>query len=305
MALDPSLRKELSELVSANPVVLFMKGTRRAPQCGFSAKVVNLLEDAGTDFVDVNVLASPELREGLKEFTNWPTIPQLYIAGKFVGGSDIVEELATTGELANLLGQSTSTPPLPRIEITPSAAAAFTAALAEGDEPLHLRIDASFTNDLFFGPPEPDEVEVSAGGLRLLLDRGSLRRAEGLSIDFLPGDGGGFKLDNPNAPPRVKQLGAPELKALLDRNAITLFDVRPESERQLASIAAARPLDDAGQQYLQSLDPNAPIALHCHHGVRSQRAAEQLLAAGFRNVHNLAGGIAAWSDKVDPSVPQY
>ena len=81
--------------------------------------------------------------------------------------------------------------------------------------------------------------------------------------------------------------------------------MRPPQERALASIPAARALDEAGQEYLFSLDKNVPVAFLCHHGMRSQAAAEQLLAEGFRNVHNVKGGIHAWSQTVDPSVPQY
>lgn len=305
MALSETLRSQLSELVTTKPVVLFMKGTRRSPACGFSARVVQILDEIPVDFADVNVLESPELRDGIKEFSNWPTIPQLYVNGKLVGGADIVTELQQSGELEAVFGLEASTPPTPKLEITPAAAEAFAAALSEGNEPLHLRIDAGFENELFFGPPEAGETELSASGITLLLDRSSLRRAEGLKIDFVAGAEGGFRLENPNAPPRVKQLSAPELKAMLDRGAITLFDVRPEAERRIASIAGARPLDAAGQEYLESLDRNAPIALHCHHGVRSLRAAEQLLASGFRNVYNLKGGVSAWSTSVDPSVPEY
>ncbi len=90
--------------ISANDVVLYMKGTRDMPQCGFSATVVEVLKRSGVEnYKDVNVLADPEIREGIKAFTNWPTIPQLYIKGEFVGGCDIVRELYQSGELAQLL----------------------------------------------------------------------------------------------------------------------------------------------------------------------------------------------------------
>jgi len=97
------VRKKIEETVSGSKVVLFMKGTKNFPQCGFSARVVETLKKTGEPFVDVNVLADPEVREGIKEFSSWPTIPQLYVKGKFVGGCDIVVELAENGELAPLL----------------------------------------------------------------------------------------------------------------------------------------------------------------------------------------------------------
>jgi monothiol glutaredoxin len=97
------VRKKIEETVSGSKVVLFMKGTKTFPQCGFSARVVQVLKKVGEPFVDVNVLADPEVREGIKEFSSWPTIPQLYVNGKFIGGCDIVTELDQNGELAAIV----------------------------------------------------------------------------------------------------------------------------------------------------------------------------------------------------------
>ncbi len=95
------IRKELKE----NDVVLFMKGTAAYPQCGFSSVVVQVLSHLGIPFRDINVLEDNDIREGIKEFTDWPTIPQLYVKGEFIGGSDIVREMYTTGELQELLAE--------------------------------------------------------------------------------------------------------------------------------------------------------------------------------------------------------
>lgn len=90
--------------IGSNDVVLYMKGTRAMPQCGFSATVVEVLKRLGVEeYKDINVLADPEIREGIKQFANWPTIPQLYIKGEFIGGCDIVRELYQSGELQALL----------------------------------------------------------------------------------------------------------------------------------------------------------------------------------------------------------
>jgi len=97
------VRKKIEETVSGSKVVLFMKGTKNFPQCGFSARVVQALKKTGEPFVDVNVLADPDVREGIKEFSAWPTIPQLYVGGKFVGGCDIITELDQNGELETLI----------------------------------------------------------------------------------------------------------------------------------------------------------------------------------------------------------
>ena len=91
--------------VAGNDVMLYMKGTAMFPQCGFSARVVQILTHMGVPFRTANVLEDPELRDGIKEFSNWPTIPQLYVKGEFVGGCDIITEMYQSGELASLLDQ--------------------------------------------------------------------------------------------------------------------------------------------------------------------------------------------------------
>jgi monothiol glutaredoxin len=91
--------------VDSNDVVLFMKGTPAAPQCGFSATVVQVLDHLGVKYKGVNVLADPEIRNGIKEFSNWPTIPQLYVKGEFVGGCDIIREMFENGELKPFLAE--------------------------------------------------------------------------------------------------------------------------------------------------------------------------------------------------------
>jgi monothiol glutaredoxin len=94
----------IKEQVTTNPVVLYMKGTPEFPQCGFSAHAVKILNTCGLDNIfTVDVLSNPEIRQGIKEYSNWPTIPQLYIKGKFVGGADIVTEMYQSGELQKLI----------------------------------------------------------------------------------------------------------------------------------------------------------------------------------------------------------
>ncbi|MDI1443934.1 Grx4 family monothiol glutaredoxin [Polyangium sp. 6x1] len=97
------VRQRIQEIIDQNRVVLFMKGTKSFPQCGFSQRAVQILKSAGAEFLDVNVLKDPDIRQGIKEFSNWPTIPQVYIDGKFVGGSDILLEMQSSGELSQIL----------------------------------------------------------------------------------------------------------------------------------------------------------------------------------------------------------
>ena len=101
--MDDSTKTRIQGLVDDNRILLFMKGTKHFPQCGFSATVAEVLKRLGVDYQDVNVLQDPEIRQGIKEFSNWPTIPQLYVDGKFIGGCDIVRDLYMSGELQPII----------------------------------------------------------------------------------------------------------------------------------------------------------------------------------------------------------
>ena len=95
----------IAEIVNSNDVVLFMKGTPQFPMCGFSGQVVQILNHVGVPFKGINVLEDADLRQGIKDFTNWPTIPQLYVKGEFVGGCDIIKEMFQSGELKTMLAE--------------------------------------------------------------------------------------------------------------------------------------------------------------------------------------------------------
>ena len=95
----------ISEIVNGNEVVLFMKGTPLFPQCGFSSRAIAILDRLGAEYQTVDVLQDPEIRNGIKEYSDWPTIPQLYVKGEFLGGSDIMMEMYESGELQQLLGE--------------------------------------------------------------------------------------------------------------------------------------------------------------------------------------------------------
>jgi monothiol glutaredoxin len=103
--MDSTVKERIEQEISATPVVLYMKGTPVFPQCGFSAAVVQILSHLGVKFKGVDVLADPSVRQGIKEFSNWPTVPQLYVKGEFVGGCDIIREMFQTGELQQVLEQ--------------------------------------------------------------------------------------------------------------------------------------------------------------------------------------------------------
>ncbi len=304
--MTPAVRQSIIETLEQNPVVLYMKGTRGSPQCGFSARVVEILDTLLEDYLTVNVLADTELREGVKEYSSWPTIPQLYVRGEFVGGTDIVTALSESGELAEKLGDLVATR-LPRVTLTDAARAELTASLEGPNECIRLDVSPSFDHDLAVGVPDPRDVVVDAGGVRVSLPRAAVGRADGIRIDLVQTpDGPAFKIDNPNEPAHVKRISPAELQARLGRgDGLLLVDVRPEDEREIASIETSRPLDVALHDEIGKGPRDRPIVLYCHHGSRSQRAAEELVQQGFRDVYNLTGGIHAWSMDVDPDVPMY
>ena len=307
MPLSERQRAAFEHMVRANDVVLFMKGNRRFPQCGFSATVVGILDKLTSSYETVNILEDPSVRDGMKEFSSWPTFPQLYVRGEFVGGCDIVKDMYASGDLQKKLGVPEKAVTVPRVTLSAAAATAFKEAAADiGSEVLRLEIDDEFNPDLHFGPKADGDIEVECAGVSLYVARVSARRADGISIDFVEAPSGmAFKIDNPNQPPRIKPLRPQELKTMLDAQSVELFDVRPEDERAMASIAQSKPLDAKGLSYLMGLDKKTAVALHCHHGVRSRLAGEQLLREGFTNVYNLEGGIEAWSREVDPAVSRY
>ena len=102
---ERSVKEYLDEIIAEHDIVLFMKGSPQAPQCGFSANAAGILASFGRDFHHVNVLIDPELRSGIKDYSDWPTIPQIYIGGEFVGGSDILREMHGNGELAEMIAE--------------------------------------------------------------------------------------------------------------------------------------------------------------------------------------------------------
>ncbi|MEO7189569.1 MAG: rhodanese-like domain-containing protein [Vicinamibacterales bacterium] len=196
----------------------------------------------------------------------------------------------------------------PRIHVSDQAKTAIRQAAAEaGDGSLRIGISDTFEYALSFGPFGDGDVAIDCGGLTILLDGASARRADGLSLDFVAGpETSGFTIENPNAAATVQQISVLDLKALLDSGAmLELIDVRTEEERTVARIDGSRLLDQEGHAHLMSLDRNATVVFQCHHGSRSQAAAEYFLSEGFRRVYNLQGGIDAWSQVVDPTIPRY
>ena len=309
MALDPALRQRIETLLQSNRVVLFMKGSPAAPQCGFSAKAVGALDALGVDYAHSDVLADDEIREGIKAYGDWPTIPQLYIDGQLVGGSDIIEQMANSGELHGALGLPPPDRTPPVINLTPAAAKMLRDAIddAGGEVVVKLEIDKNFRTRLQLAQDDPNAVTAEVEGVRVQFDVAGARRADGLTIDWADdARGRGLVIDNPNAPSPVRALSPGEANARIADGSLTLVDVRPPDERAQAAVAVAfETLDGDGIERLRALPKNTALAFLCHHGGRSAQAAEHFRGLGFSDVYNVEGGIDAWANDVDASLPRY
>jgi monothiol glutaredoxin len=307
MSIDAALHDRIDRLVKDNPVMLFMKGTPEQPMCGFSARTVAALDSVLPDYASFNVLEDAEVREGIKAYGNWPTIPQLYINGELVGGCDIVLSMLNSGELHQQLGLAAPDRTPPEITLTDHAAEKIRQAM-QGHEgmTLHFSIDSGWDSQFNLGPLQGGEIVARANGLEIAMDIATAQRARGAVIDWVKSmTGEGLSVSLPGAPPAVRDLSVTELSARLASGTITLVDVRPAEDRAKASLAAALPLDDTLMQQLNQLPRETELAFICHHGNSSRGAAEHFRKQGFTRVYNVKGGMDAWSQEVDSSVPRY
>ena len=307
MSLDPALRARIESLLAAHPVVLFMKGSPDAPQCGFSAKAVAALAATGADYAHVDVLADPEIREGIKAYGDWPTIPQLYIGGELVGGSDIIVQMAGSGELHAALGQPAPDRTPPAITITPAAADMLRKAIADAghDLALQVEVDAGFNTRLQLAPRDAQAIASELEGLRVQFDLASAPRARGLSIDWVEdARGRGLVIENPNAPAKVRDLTPAQAAERVQAGTLLLVDVRPLDERLMAEAPVPYRHLDQGVADLEALPKDTAIAFLCRSGGRSAQAAEHFRALGFTQLYNVAGGINAWA-LLDPNLRPY
>lgn len=307
MALDTPTRERIEALLAQHEVVLFMKGTRRQPMCGFSAAATNTLNDIIDEYHTVNVLEDPEIREGIKEFGQWPTIPQLYVKGELVGGSDIIRQMYTSGELYSLFGASAPDRTPPEITITDKAAEAIRGGMANAQGmALHLEIGPDHSAGFQLAPAGDHDIVTVANGIEVHFDPGSAQRAKGVVIDWVSTvQGEGLSLKFPGAV-EIASISVHELKDRLAAGGLVLVDVRPAHARAIAApLAGARILEDEGYEALASLPKDTPIAFICHHGISSRAAAERFAAHGFTQLFNVEGGMDAWAREVDPTVPRY
>lgn len=309
MSLDPHLHHRIDSILTAHPVVLFMKGSQESPRCGFSAKAAGILNGIIEHYHSIDVLADAEIRDGIKLYGNWPTIPQLYVKGELVGGSDIIESLLNSGQLHQLLGAPAPDRTPPRILISDAAAAAIRRAMVDAEPGigLHMSVDRNFNAQFQLQPIDGQEIVAEANGIRVHFDLVSAPRARGIEIDWVESvRGAGLAIRNPNAPREVQSLDVKGLYERLCAGTLTLVDVRSPADRALAPFPLRHEvLDEESHERLATLPLDTPLAFLCHHGNSSRRAAEHFRGQGFSDVYNVEGGIDRWSLEIDPAVPRY
>jgi monothiol glutaredoxin len=179
-------------------------------------------------------------------------------------------------------------------------------ALHEADAPaIRMTISDTFECALSVDPATDGDLSVDCDGVTIIVDQATAGRADGVVIDFVEGANHGFTIDGPWRR-TIRQISAIELAAMMKAGqTFELIDVRTDDERSLARIDGSRLLDKAYHDALLDKDRNTVLVFQCHHGIRSQSAAEYFLREGFTTLFNLQGGIDAWSLLVDPSVPRY
>lgn len=311
MSLDTTTRDRIESLLKDHRVVLFMKGTRSQPMCGFSAAATNTLNELLPDYHTVNVLEDQEIREGIKAFGNWPTIPQLYVDGELVGGADIIRQMYGSGELHQLFGVAVPDRTPPDIMITDKAADAIRAGTANADGlALHLEIGPDHSAGFQLAPASDHDIVVTANGIEVHFDPASAQRAKGIVIDWVSTmQGEGLSLKFPGADDaghRIRSMSVQELKQRLAAGNLTLVDTRPVQGRMIApALPQARILEEEGYAALSALPKDTPLAFMCHHGISSRGIAEQFAAHGFTQIYSVDGGIDAWAAEIDSNVPRY
>ena len=297
MSLTPELRQRIQSLLAEHRVLLFMKGSPEAPRCGFSAKAAGILDSLLDGYGSFDVLDDPDIRDGIKAYGNWPTIPQLYVDGELVGGSDIIASMLDSGELHGLLGLAEPDRTPPEIHITPAAADAIRQAMGDAEGVgLHLEVSPRFEAQFQLKPVSGREIVTESQGIRVHLDLASAPRARGIEIDWVDDlRGSGLAIRNPNAPPGVESIDVDALRERIERGDITVIDVRPPQARQAQPFPLPHEvLDEDSHDRLAALPPETPLAFLCAHGVSSRQAAEHFRGHGFRALFSVDGGMEAW-----------
>lgn len=297
-----NINQRIEQLLEQHSVLLFMKGSPQSPMCGFSANTVKIIKELlNDDFSYFNVLEDNEMREGIKVYGQWPTIPQLYINKELIGGNDIITEMYHTGELQDLLGLEKPEKNPPQISISEKAKQHIKESLqnVENDK-LFLSIDEEFNTQFSLEIPKGYEIICQFEGFNIYMNIGTAKRAEGIEIAWVDElEGSGLRIKNPNEPPQVNQISVQQYRQWLssDKENPKVYDVRTEENFKQGTVDSATRLDNEAIAEIEKMPKDTALLFVCQIGQSSMGAAEFFRKKGFTNIYNLIGGYNAWNNK--------
>lgn len=311
---DPKLsaatRQRIEALRPTHRLVLVMSGTPNTLTCGSTVNICELLDGIGLDYAPVDGTGDPEFARGERHRAYRYGIPQLYLDGEFVASGDAIEDMANAGELHAGLGLAAPDRRPPEVKLSPAAAKFLRAVIAgrEGGVVADIQITAQWSGCVRIEPRRKGTIQTEVDGVPLQFDLASVRRAEGMSIDWQDVERGpDLLLHFPNAPviEPVRPMSPEQADAGVRDGGLTIVDIRHPQERALARLNLPFLSLDEHNHVIRNLAPDVPLAVLCHHGDRSVPAAEYLHLLGHRDVYYIEGGIEAWAERVDPSIPRY
>ena len=292
-------QEKIDNLINENNILLFMKGDKFAPQCGFSAKVIEILNHYCSMYKTVNVLEDNNIREGIKEYSKWPTIPQLYVNKEFIGGCDILTEMHQSGDLLDIFNIKIKSSDNIKLEISKSAKSAFGKIISESNEgnTVRLSVDSKNNTNLSFEDKKDKDIQFEYDNFKLIIDPLSSSRITNLKIDFIEDkNSSGFSIINLDQD-NIEQIDAAKLKSMIEnKEKFELIDVRTTQEYNENNISCARLLENIEDNFFDKLNKNTKLIFQCRSGKRSQNMALKFKEKGFKNIANLKGGILAWDE---------
>ncbi len=307
MTLSPELARQIHTLSHRHRLVLLMDGPAGWPRTAASARACHVLDGLGIDYAQVDALDDPA--DAAPGAGGPPGIPQLYLDGRAIGDADAIVRMTDTGELQAALGLPPPDRRPPQVQLTPQGAQALREALQRepGDAVAELILSPRLDGCLRLVQRRPEAIAVAVDGVPLQFDLASARRAEGLSIhwqDIERGDGLILSRDGRRIEP-VLPIAPAEADARVRAGTLTLVDVRDKYDRAAAEVPIPFLSLDEDSHTIRNLPPQAALATLCHRGDRSRYAAAHLYRLGHREIFYVEGGIDAWAETVDGSIPRY
>ncbi len=280
--------QQVDDAIASDDVVVFMKGTREAPHCGFSAQMVEILNHLLPNYSTFDVRDDVELRRVVKERSGWPTFPQLYVRGEFIGGSDIVKELFVSGDLAGRLGVAPAELPSPELHFSQRALEQLV-RLAAG-QPVRIELDARGDSHLSVSQRQSSDIELSVGDIVVVMDVLTATRADGLRVDYLP-EPGGFIVSHAKVTP-ITAARFTEMLAM--QEPLLVVDCRTLAEYSTGSVPGAEHLNQALLEHLAGANEERTVVFVCRNGSRSSNVAEHFAVLNGTPARYLEGGLERW-----------